>query len=133
MLRIEAEERARLEEEASNTHEAQMLQPQHSGSSRGWTERISSVGSGGTLSNLMESCSCSSGDVLSSSSAVDLSTIAKRFGILGVTALGGAPAQVALMKTQEWRPQVVVIEIEIEGEGSKGDVIPLVLLLRLVP
>ena len=96
MLRIEAEERARLEEEVSNTHEAQMLQPQHSSSSRGWTERISSVGSGGTLGNLLESCSCSSGDVLSSSSAVDLSTIAKRFGILGVTALGGAPAQVQL-------------------------------------
>ena len=38
---------------------------------------------------------------------VDLKTVARRFGFLGMIAFGGPPAHVALMQVQTWRPDVV--------------------------
>ena len=103
MLRIEAEERARLEDEFN---EAQVLQPTKS-SSGGAPSR--SGGSGTSTGRMMpaamaESCSCSAAG---GPTSADLLTIAKRFGWLGLTTFGGAPAQVAQMKSQSWRPEVI--------------------------
>ena len=94
MLRIEAEERAKLD--AEDADDVQTLQTPPGQGGRTTSER---------LSDLMSRCSGSSGTG-SSAGRVDLSSVAYRFGLLGVMSFGGSPSQVALMRSQPWRSEL---------------------------
>ena len=93
MVRIEAEERARLEEEWQQ-EDVQTLQPTRAGRTpmgerfRGW----------------LSGCNGASGG--SSAGGDGLGVISRRFALLGLKAYGGSPAQVALMRSQPWREDV---------------------------
>ena len=106
MLRIEAEERARMEAEVEN--EVQPLQ-QPAGNAK-------TMGANQVLATLAEwggkACRCVSQGVGSlqqgrSAPGASLRVLAKRNALLGLQAFGGSRAQVALLKSQAWRPDVV--------------------------
>ena len=100
ILRIEAEERARLEAE-DHVEEARSLQMP--------AGARSAVPSGGQLGGFLArfQMPCGGGSATGSSGGrVDLSTVAYRFGMLGLMAFGGSPAQVALMRSQPGRSEV---------------------------
>ena len=95
MMRIEAEERAKLDAEDD---EVQALQAPagHGPSSAGMAER---------LGDIFSQCRGSSGGA-SSNGKVDLSSVAYRFGMIGCMSFGGSPAQVSLMRSQPWRSEL---------------------------
>ena len=90
MLRIEAEERARLEEEWKE-EDVQTLQPTRTG--------------GTSMAERLRGCLGGSNGASGGSSAGGdgLGVISRRFALLGLKAFGGSPAQVALMRSQPWR------------------------------
>jgi chromate transport protein ChrA len=90
MLRIEAEERARLQAEFDEEEAQSMASP------------MSTAPLSRSRYSAEVACSCGGNE-----GKVSLVVIAKNFGVLGVQAFGGAPAQVKLMRSTLWRPEVV--------------------------
>ena len=99
MLRIEAEERARLEQQDMHEPSAQPPKTQHDGSRS-------------KVNALASRCTCfGHADNGSSVATKSAAAIAKDFAILGSLAFGGSSAQVSLMRSQDWR-----IDVASEGE-----------------
>lgn len=105
-LRIEREERARLDAEDD---EARPMQRPMGSSSPGSMFASSGSMLSSSTGRMLARCTerCGGGDAGGSSGGqVDLRTVAYRFGLLGSMAFGGSPAQVALLRTQPWRSEL---------------------------
>ena len=90
IARLEAEERARLEEEDAMENLPQPLQP-----TVGAVPRGSSSGDGlNSLFNRLPISGCSGNN------GAQLAIVARRFALLGCVSFGGAPAQMALIRSQ---------------------------------